>query len=78
MLAENGAGLSRLIYPTRKMLERLAALADLPSIVEQVRALPDVAITPSVESTPEGDFVTIPEGLGYPVTRDPIDQVRRG
>ena len=78
MLEEEQAGSSRLIYPTRKMLERLAKHRDFQSIADEARILADVTITPMIESSPEGDFITIPEGLGYPVTRDPLDRVRRG
>jgi 8-oxo-dGTP pyrophosphatase MutT (NUDIX family) len=78
MLAEDQAGTSRLIYPTRKMLERLAKHCDLPSILEEARGLPEVTITPTIESGSDGDFISIPEGLGYPVTRDPLDRIRRG
>jgi len=78
MLAEEQAGSSRLIYPTRKMLERLAKHRDFRSIAEEARALPEVTITPSIELGADGDFITIPEGLGYPATREPLDRVRRG
>ena len=78
MLEEEQAGEARLIYPTRKMLERLAMHRTLRAVVEDARSRPTVTVTPEIELTAEGAFITIPEGLGYPLTREPLDRVRRG
>lgn len=74
MLEEEKAGAARLIYPTRKMLERLSMHASLGAILDEARSRPMVTVTPEVD----GAFIRIPEGLGYPVTREPLDRVRRG
>ncbi len=78
MLEEEGARIARLIYPTRKMLERLSNHRDFASIAKEANRLPDIPLTPAIESGPDGDFITIPDGLGYHLTRDPLDRARRG
>ncbi|MFL6733466.1 MAG: NUDIX hydrolase [Sphingomicrobium sp.] len=74
MLEDAARGFVRLIFPTRKNLERLAPLDSFSAIVEHARTHPVEAITPQVQA----GYITIPEGLGYPITRDPIEEVRRG
>lgn len=76
-LAEEQRGEARLIFPTRKNLERLALHSTLAAILDDATRHPVVTITPVVETVGAARFVTIPEGLGYPNTRDPIERVRR-
>jgi len=77
ILAELDAGRDHAIFPTRRNLERLACFAS----IEQARA--DAAlhlvtkITPWVEQRDGVPFVCIPEGIGYPVTAEPLATARR-
>jgi hypothetical protein len=41
-------------------------------------AFPVETITPWIESVEGVDYLLIPEGKGYPVTRERLDSVRRG
>lgn len=76
-LAMADRGEISLIFPTRRNLERLAQFGDFGAAAEHARATPVRAITPQIVEEDEGHFLTIPEGLGYPVTREPLDSVRR-
>jgi 8-oxo-dGTP pyrophosphatase MutT (NUDIX family) len=77
ILAEIEAGRAHAIFPTRRNLERLARFVS----IEEVRA--DAArhkvetITPWVEQRDGGPHVCIPEGIGYPVTSEPLETARR-
>jgi 8-oxo-dGTP pyrophosphatase MutT (NUDIX family) len=73
LLAEADAGRRRLIFPTRRNLERLGGFADHAAAVAQARAIPPVRITPWMEDRPDGRWRCIPDGLGYPVTAERLD-----
>jgi len=74
--AQHGA--ARVIFPTVRNLERLAGLADFATAAAHAAAHPIVTITPWREERGGVPHLTIPEGLGYPVTAEPLAQVRRG
>ena len=65
------------IFPTRRNLERLAQFDDFAAAAEHARNTPVRAITPQVEEAGDSAFLTIPDDLGYPVTREPLGSVRR-
>jgi 8-oxo-dGTP pyrophosphatase MutT (NUDIX family) len=71
-------GAVRLIYPTRKNLERLAQFDSFDAILADAQSHPVVPITAWVERGDDGEFVRIPDGLGYPVTSDPLSEIWRG
>ncbi|WP_246167470.1 NUDIX domain-containing protein [Sphingomonas piscis] len=77
MLRQEEARQAALIYPTRKNLERLAQFDSFTAILDHVAAHPLIPITAAEEVQHGQRFVTIPEGRGYPITRDPIDRVKR-
>lgn len=66
------------IFPTLRNLERLAQFASIAEARADAVAFPVRTITPSVEELNGIRYVTIPEGIGYPVTREPLDSVSRG
>lgn len=66
-------GQARLIFPTRRTLERLAQHASFDDIRADALAHPVEAITPWVEEHDGTSFVTIPAHLGFPVTRERLD-----
>ncbi len=66
------------IFPTLRNLERLAQFATVADARSDAAAHPVDTITPWIEEIDGAKFVTIPSGIGYPVTREPLLSVRRG
>lgn len=71
-------GDARLIFPTRRTLERLAQHATFDAIREDANAHPIEPVTPWVEERDGEKFITIPSHLGFPVTRERLDGLWRG
>lgn len=68
----------QIIFPTRRNLERLAALPDFAAASSQAEAIPSRTICPMIVEEDGARWLTIPEGLGYPVTREKLDSAMRG
>jgi 8-oxo-dGTP pyrophosphatase MutT (NUDIX family) len=66
------------IFPTLRNLERLAGFASISEARADAAAHPIETIVPWVEEWQGEPHVTIPDGLGYPVVREPLASVRRG
>jgi 8-oxo-dGTP pyrophosphatase MutT (NUDIX family) len=76
---ERGArGQARLIFPTRRNLERLAQHMNFAEIRADALAHPIEPVTPWVEERDGEKFITIPDHLGYPVTEEQLDGLWRG
>lgn len=71
-------GSARLIFPTRRTLERLALHADFDAIAADARAHSIAPISPWVEERDGARFITIPSGVGFPVTEEKLDGLWRG
>jgi hypothetical protein len=71
-------GEARLIFPTRRNLERLAQHATFDAIRANALAHPIEPVTPWVEERGGEKFITIPAHLGYPVTEERLDGLWRG
>ena len=71
-------GDARLIFPTRRNLERLARHDSIEAMRADAEAHPIEPITPWVEEHDGEKFITIPGDLGYPVTREKLDDLWRG
>ena len=71
-------GEAQLIFPTRRNLERLALHPSFEAIRADALAHPIEPVTPWVEEIGGENFITIPEGIGYPVTREKLDGLWRG
>ncbi len=71
-------GEARLIFPTRRVLERLAQHKSFEEIRADALAHPIEPITPWVEEKEGEQFITIPDHLGYPVTQEKLDGLWRG
>lgn len=69
---------ARLIFPTRRNLERLALHADFEAILADALAHPIEPVTPWIEERGGEKFITIPAHLGYPVTEEKLDGLWRG
>lgn len=74
-LAERDAGAVELLFPTRCNLERLAAFATLAGLWAD--ATPVARVQPEVRDRDGVPTLTIPAGLGYPVTERPLHGERR-
>jgi 8-oxo-dGTP pyrophosphatase MutT (NUDIX family) len=77
-LERERSGDARLIFPTRRNLERLARHDSFEAILADANAHPIEPITPWVEERDGEKFITIPSDLGYPVTREKLDNLWRG
>ncbi len=77
-LERDRSGDARLIFPTRRNLERLALHDSFEAIAADARAHGTAPITPWVEEMDGENFITIPDDVGYPVTREKLDGLWRG
>jgi 8-oxo-dGTP pyrophosphatase MutT (NUDIX family) len=78
VLEREQRGEARLIFPTRRNLERLAQHASFEEIRADALAHAIEPITPWVEQHEGEAFITIPDNLGYPVTRERLEGLWRG
>lgn len=78
VLKRDRRGEARLIFPTRRTLERLARHDSFEAMVADARAFPVAPISPWLEEHDGERFVTIPDDVGYPVTREKLDGLWRG
>jgi 8-oxo-dGTP pyrophosphatase MutT (NUDIX family) len=78
MLDDADAGRRSLIFPTRRNLERLALFPTHAAAVAQARAFPVRVVVPWSETRDGEEYLCIPDDLGYPVTAERRDRVRRG
>jgi 8-oxo-dGTP pyrophosphatase MutT (NUDIX family) len=78
VLERDRRGEAQLIFPTRRNLERLAQHSTFEEIRADALAHPMIPVTPWVEEVGGERFITIPDHLGYPVTRERLDGLWRG
>jgi 8-oxo-dGTP pyrophosphatase MutT (NUDIX family) len=78
VLEREQRGEARLIFPTRRNLERLAQHASFDAIRADAIAHPIEPVTPWVEDRGGEKFITIPGHLGYPVTQERLDGLWHG
>jgi 8-oxo-dGTP pyrophosphatase MutT (NUDIX family) len=78
VLERDRSGEARLIFPTRRTLERLAQHRSFEAIQADATSHDIVPVTPWVEERNGERFITIPNDLGYPVTQERLDSVWRG
>ncbi|MEO6198746.1 MAG: NUDIX domain-containing protein [Sphingomicrobium sp.] len=72
------SGDARLIFPTRRTLERLAQHDSFDAICADASAHPIEPVTPWLEHRGDQQFITIPDHLGYPVTAELFEGQWRG
>lgn len=75
-MAEEGE--IKLIFPTRRNLERLALFASFAEARAQAEAIPVRTIIPQVDTSGERPMLTIMRDAGYPVTAELLESVARG
>ena len=78
VLEREQLGQARLIFPTRRTLERLAQHDSFEAIRADALAHPIEPVTPWVEERDGEKFITIPAHLGFPVTQERLDSLWRG
>ncbi|MGF7148730.1 8-oxo-dGTP pyrophosphatase MutT (NUDIX family) [Sphingomonas zeicaulis] len=78
VLEAGRAGTRRLIFPTRRNLERLAQFASHADAIAHAASHPISTISPWVETRDGEQHLCIPAGLGYPVTAEPLASALRG
>lgn len=72
------AGEISVIFPTRRNLERLAQFASFAEARAHAESIPIRTISPQRIERDGGIWLTIPEGLGYPVLSQSMETVMRG
>ena len=78
VLDDADAGRLRIIFPTRRNLERLALFARFDEAVADARAHPIRTVTPWAETRDGERRLCIPDDLGYPVTSELLTNATRG
>jgi 8-oxo-dGTP pyrophosphatase MutT (NUDIX family) len=68
----------KVIFPTRRNLERLALFANFDEAKAQAEAIPVKTIVPQVDTVDGQPMLTIIKDAGYPVTAELLDSVKRG
>ena len=66
------------IFPTMRNLERLAGLTSFEDARESAAAFPPRRMSARRETIDGEEWVTIPDGRGYPVLGQPLKLARRG
>ena len=77
ILAEIEAGRAHAIFPTRRNLERLARFGSIAEARADAGRHEARKITPWIEERDGETLLCIPEGIGYPVTAEPLATARR-
>ena len=75
-MAERGE--IKLIFPTKRNLERLALFASFEEARAQAEAIPVKTIIPQVDTSGPNPMLTIMKDAGYPVTAELLETVARG
>lgn len=68
----------KIIFPTRRNLERLARFDSFETARAHAVATPVGTISPYVEERDGQMWLMIPDGLGYPVRGEPVETALRG
>lgn len=71
-------GEARIIFPTRRNLERLACLSNFAETVADARTHSTELVIPWIEEREGRPFLCIPEDRGYPITAEPLQSAIRG
>ncbi len=67
----------KIIFPTRRNLERLAQFASFADAAAHAAEVPVRMISPWIEERDGGRWLRIPEDAGYPVHEEPLTSVMR-
>jgi 8-oxo-dGTP pyrophosphatase MutT (NUDIX family) len=73
-----GRGDIKVIFPTRRNLERLALFSSFAEAKAQADAIPVRTIVPQIDESSGQPMLTIMEDAGYPITAELLESVKRG
>ena len=68
------AGRRKIIFPTRRNLERLAVFSSAADVLADAAGRTVRPILPAVEARTDGSWLTIPDDQGYPVTAEKLNR----
>ncbi|MEP0190331.1 MAG: NUDIX domain-containing protein [Erythrobacter sp.] len=68
----------KVIFPTRRNLERLALFSSYKAARAQAEAIPVKPIIPQIDDSSGKPMLTIMEDAGYPITSELLETVARG
>lgn len=77
VLEEANSGRARIIFPTRRNLERLARFGSIDDARRDAERHPVRKIVPWIEERSGTEWLCIPEDAGYPVTAELLETARR-
>lgn len=77
IIADADAGHHRIIFPTRRNLERLAGFASLQDAIADTAARTIGTITPWIEERDSENWLCIPTDQGYPTTAERVSTALR-
>lgn len=77
VLDEANSGRGRIIFPTRRNLERLARFASIEETRADAERHPVRKVVPWIEERNGEKWLCIPDDLGYPVTAESLETARR-
>ncbi len=77
-LAARDANQRKMIFPTSRNVELLNVSNCAENVFAWAQTRPQCIIEPQVIERDGCDYLSIPAGMGYPVTEEPLDQVMRG
>jgi 8-oxo-dGTP pyrophosphatase MutT (NUDIX family) len=77
VLDEANSGRARIIFPTRRNLERLARFASVEEARADAERHPVRKIVPWIEERNGAQWLCIPDDAGYPVTAELLETARR-
>lgn len=72
------SGRIKIIFPTRRNLERLATFASFADAQANAARHGTPVITPFMVTRDGAPWLAIPEDAGYPITAEPLDSANRG
>jgi 8-oxo-dGTP pyrophosphatase MutT (NUDIX family) len=68
----------KIIFPTRRNLERLALFGSFNEAAAHAAEFPVRLIRPRVETRSDGDYLCLADGHGYPVLEESLSRAMRG
>jgi 8-oxo-dGTP pyrophosphatase MutT (NUDIX family) len=78
VLEKADKGEVKIIFPTRRNLERLAMFGDFDAAAAHAAAHPISTVLTYIDKREDGNWLCIPDGHGYPVLQESLDQAMRG
>jgi hypothetical protein len=78
VLDKAATGEVKIIFPTRRNLERLALFGDFDAAAAHAAEHPVSTVLTYVEKREDGRWLCIPDGHGYPVLEESFDSAMRG